>query len=145
MRAEVKTYLRRHQANRNSSSNIRRCKTCKHIRTTDIFQSTVTIQGTHNICKTGNFVYLIECRKCSKQYIGETENALYTHLSQWPQIRHLRPRRWKNQWLHSMEELIIMVIEKIWTEDTQLRRRESYWIHQLRSMELHLCTDLYKQ
>ena len=34
-----------------------------------------------------------------------------------------------------MEDLTIMVIEKIRKDDVQLRRRrESYWIHHLRSM-----------
>ena len=36
---------------------------------------------------------------------------------------------------HSMDDLTIMVIEKIWREDVQLRRRrESYRIHHLRSV-----------
>ena len=91
-------------------------------------------------CKTKNLVYLIECRKCNKQYVGETENALHIRLNdhrsdvktkkmEKPVAAHF------NLPGHSMEELTIMVIEKIWREDVQLRRRrESYWIHHLRSV-----------
>ena len=44
---------------------------------------------------------------------------------------------------HSMEDLTIMVIEKIWREDTQLRRRrETYWIHHLRSMAPEVMMNL---
>ena len=46
---------------------------------TETFQSTVTGQSlkvhTAATCTTKNLVYLIECRICSKQYIGETENT----------------------------------------------------------------------
>ena len=85
VRAEVKTYLRRHQANGNSLNSIRRCKTCQPIGVTDTFQSTVTGQSfkirTAATCKIKNLVYLIECGMCSKQYVGETENALHICLN----------------------------------------------------------------
>ena len=124
--------------------NNRRCKTCQHIKVTDTFQSTVTGQSytvlTSATCKTKNLVYLIECRKCRKQYVGETENALHirlnghrsdirTNKTEKPVAEHF------NLPGHYMENLTIMVIEKIRKDDVQLRRRrESYWIHHLRSM-----------
>ena len=126
------------------SEDTRRCKTCQHIRATDTFRSTVTSQSykvhTTATCKTKNLVYLIECRKCNKQYVGETENALHIRLNghrsdvktkkmEKPVAAHF------NLPGHSMEDLTIMVFEKIWREDVQLRRRrESYWIHHLRSV-----------
>ena len=91
-------------------------------------------------CKTKNLVYLIECRKCRKQYVGETENALHirlnghrsdirTNKTEKPVAEHF------NLPGHYMENLTIMVIDKIGKDDVQLRRgRESYWIHHLRSM-----------
>ena len=32
-------------------------------------------------CKTRNVMYLIECRKCRKQYVGETQNLLHICLN----------------------------------------------------------------
>ena len=32
-------------------------------------------------CKTRNIIYLIECRKCQKQYVRETQNPLHIDLS----------------------------------------------------------------
>ena len=71
-------------------------------------------------------VYLIKCRKCNKQYVGETENALHIRLNghrsnvktkkmEKPVAAHF------NLPGHSMEDLTIVVIEKIWKEDVQLR------------------------
>ena len=31
-------------------------------------------------CRTKNIIYLIECRKCKKKYIGETENPLHLRM-----------------------------------------------------------------
>ena len=33
----------------------------------------ISSSATEN-CKTSDVVYLIECRKCTKQYVGETDN-----------------------------------------------------------------------
>ena len=62
-----------------------RCKTCRHIQPLKTFKSSVTgntypIKATAN-CKTANVVYVIECRKCKKQYVGETENALHIQMN----------------------------------------------------------------
>ena len=89
------------------------------------------IQGTHSshLCKTRNLVYLIMCRKYSKQYVGETGNALHicfnghrsdvkTRKMEKPVAAHF------NLPGHSMGDLVIMVIEKIWRENTQLREEE---------------------
>ena len=32
-------------------------------------------------CKTSNVIYLIECKKCRKQYVGEAENALHLQMN----------------------------------------------------------------
>ena len=55
-----------------------------YVKATDTFQSSMTGQSykvhTAATCKTRSLVYLIECRKCSKQYVGETENTLHICL-----------------------------------------------------------------
>ena len=93
-------------------------------------------------CKTSNIVYLIECRKCKKQYVGETENPLhlringhrsdyYCQLSDKPVAEHF------NITGHSFDDMTVMVIEQIHVADsTRRRQRESYWIYTLWTMTL---------
>ena len=91
-------------------------------------------------CKMKNLVYLIECRRCKKQYVGETENALHIRLNgHRSDIRHNRAEKpvgaHFNLPEHSIEDLTILVVEKIQFDDTDLRRhRESYWIHKIHSL-----------
>ena len=59
----------------------KRCHTCKIIIEKNTFTSKINGRK-HNVhytftCKTRNLVYLIQCKKCGLQYIGETENPLH--------------------------------------------------------------------
>ena len=93
--------------------------------------------------KTKNVVYLIQCNKCGKQYVGETENALHLRmnghrsdynrkLSDKPVALHF------NTVGHTFGDLSVMVIEQLWKNEAIHRKtRESYWIHTLRSLTLH--------
>ena len=101
------------------TGNSRGCKTCRHIKTTNTFRSSVTRKSykvhTSANCKTKGTIYMIQCRKCPKQYVGLTKNALHIRLN-----GASKTRRFRNQWLstfnrrgHSMEDLTIMVIEKM--------------------------------
>ena len=91
-------------------------------------------------CRTKNVVYLIECAKCSIQYVGETENAyrarLTGHLSDINDQRLDRPvAQHFNQLHQSLKDLTIMVIEKIHREDATFRKqKESYWIEAIKSL-----------
>ena len=57
----------------------KRCKTCDHLVVGSTFTSTVT-KRVYNVvspssivnCSTTNVIYLISCRKCGIQYVGET-------------------------------------------------------------------------
>ena len=83
---------------------------------------------TRATCKTKGVVYLIECRKCQKQYVDSTKNALHIYLNghrhdikqkksqKFAVAKHFN-RRWP-----SMEDLTIMVIEKISAGDVQTQR-----------------------
>ena len=78
-------------------------------------------------CRTNNVVYLIECAKCSIQYIGEAENTLQVCLTgHWSDISHRRLDRpvahHFNQLHHSLKDLTIMIIEKIHREDANFRK-----------------------
>ena len=60
-----------------------RCKTCKHLVVGNSFASNVTGKS-YNIscprgsirCGTKNVIYVISCRKCGVQYVGETSQTL---------------------------------------------------------------------
>ena len=69
----------------NYPCNSRRCKTCPNINPQDTFQSTTNGRSfrvrTSATCKTKNLVYLIQCKQCKKQYVGETQNPLHTRLN----------------------------------------------------------------
>ena len=127
--------------NGNRPCNNKGCKTCQHILTTDMFRSSITGKSykvhTSATCKTKGVVYLIECRKCRKQYVGSTKNGLHIRLNghtsdirrkkmQKPVAYHFNKRG------HSMKDVAIMVIEKIPAGDVQTRRgRETHerrWI-----------------
>ena len=120
-----------------------RCKTCAHIKTGTMFNSTTTgaqfrVKATAD-CGTSNVVYLIECRRCAIQYVGETENALRVRLTgHRSDIKHRRIEKPVAKHFslpdHSMEDLKIMVIEKIHREDGEYRKqKESRWIEMIRS------------
>ena len=61
-----------------------RCKTCPILRVTDEFSSHTTGQSFkvkfHASCKSSNVVYLITCRRCGLQYVGETSQLLHTRI-----------------------------------------------------------------
>ena len=121
-----------------------RCKTCWHIQPIKTFKSSVTgktypIKATAN-CKTANVVYVIECIKCKKQYVGETENALHIRMNgHRSDIKHRRLEKpvatHFNSEGHSLEDLSFFVIEQIHREEANFRKaKESHWIQTLRSL-----------
>src|SRR5215813_1362963 len=57
-----------------------RCRTCSYVTQTSCVTS-FTNQYYHKIrshitCKTSNIIYLISCKRCNLQYIGESTNSL---------------------------------------------------------------------
>ena len=119
------------------------CKTCTHIKMGCRFSTAsigewFCVKATADCC-TNNVVHLIE-RKYSIQYVRETENALRVRLTghrldinhhhlEKPVARHF------NLLGHSLQDLTIMVIEKIHKEDAVLRKiKESHWIQTIRSL-----------
>ena len=130
--------------NGNAPCNSRRCKCCKEIETCNTFKSKNTgrkydIKATLT-CKSKNLVYLISCKRCGLQYIGETENALHIRMN-----GHRSDIRTKKldkpvaahfcQSDHSAEDLEVRGIEKIHENNTDRRkRRESYWMFTLKTL-----------
>ena len=136
--------------NGNRPCNSKGCKTCRHMKNTNTFRSTkgpytrpYKVRTSAN-CKSRGVVYLIECKKCPEQYVGSTKNALHIRLNghrydignmkiQKPVAEHFNRRG------HSMEDLTIMVIEKIPKRDVQTRRgrekHERKWIGTLHTLD----------
>ena len=115
-----------------------------HIKTGVMFRSSITnmefrVKATAD-CRTKNVVYLIECAKCSIEYVGEMENALRISLKgHWSNINHQRLDRpvaqHFNQPHHTLKDLTIMVIKKIYREDVNFcKQKESYWIKTIKSL-----------
>ena len=135
--------------NGNRPCNTKGCVTCRHIKTTDTFQSTVTKRSykvrTSATCKTKGTVYLIQCKRCRKQYVGMTKNALHIRLTGHRyDIRNMKTQKSAvakhfNLRGHSMKDLTVMVIEKIPEGDVQTRRgcekHERKWIGTLRTLD----------
>ena len=84
-----------------------------------------------------NIVYLIECTKCRVQYVGESETALHIHMNgHRSDIKHCRLEKPVAKHFnlpgHSIDELTILVIEKIYRDNASFRRlKESLWIQTL--------------
>ena len=93
-------------------------------------------------CRTKNVAYSIECAKCSIQYVGGTENALRIHLTGHRSDIHVNHRRldrpvgqYFKQLHHSLKDLTITVIEKIYREDANFcKQKESSWIETIKSL-----------
>ena len=80
-------------------------------------------------CKTANVVYMIECIKCKKKYVGETENALHLRMNgRQSDIKHRRLEKpvatHFNSEGHSLEDLSIFVTKQINKEEASFRKRK---------------------
>ena len=115
-----------------------RCKTRPTLMATDMFTSKTSGKSynmrSSTTCKTANLIYLIQCKKCGCQYVGETEQALNERMnSHRTDIRHKKTEKpVANSRDHTMDDVQVMVIERIWRNDTVLRKiREKRWISTL--------------
>lgn len=124
--------------------NNRRCKCCEEIVTCRSFTSKHTGRK-YNIraeitCKSKNLIYLISCRKCGTQYVGETEQTLHARMN--GHRSDIRTRKTEKpvaahfcQPDHCLGDLEVRGIEKINHGGTLKRReRESYWIFTLETL-----------
>lgn len=114
----------------------RRCKTCDYIMETNQFTSHSTkevFKVEHPIsCQTKHLVYLIQCKRCGQQYVGETGNTLNTRMIRHRyDIRHMETSCGVAEHFckkdHSVDDLQVMGIEA-GLEDAQRRKqREKHW------------------
>ena len=85
-----------------------------------------------------NVVYTIQCRKCGQQYVRETGQALHCRMNNHrADIIHKKTEEKPvaahfNTQGHSVEDMTVMVIEKLWKDDPVLRKiRENKWMRTL--------------
>ena len=90
-------------------------------------------------CTTENIVYLITCRKCGIQYVGETGQKLRSRINN----HRNRLRKMTNLYLynhfysdgHTEDDINIMPIEKITSDgaasSSRRLEREDYWCREL--------------
>ena len=126
----------------NRPCGIPRCRTCPILLATDEFSSSTTGEKfkvkTKASCKSSNIIYLIECRRCGQQYVGETEQPLHRRInSHRYDITHRRTdespvAQHFNGDAHSLADMAVMVIDQMRSRDPCLRKiRESRWIRTL--------------
>ncbi|XP_064158133.1 nuclear GTPase SLIP-GC-like [Anguilla rostrata] len=118
------------------------CLCCRNIwKGAVIFQSTATGKQ-YNItqrltCKTPSVIYIIQCKKCPKQYVGKTATTLQKRFKEHrSSIRHRQHRPISDHFNnigHSLEDLILFPIEQV-TGFEALKEREFYWIRKLETM-----------
>ena len=109
---------------------------------TDEFSSHTTGQGFkvkfRASCKSSNVIYLITCRRCGLQYVGETGQALHMRVNGHRyDISHRRTDESPvaehfNSDAHLESDMTIMVIELVFSRNPCLRKiREGRWIRTL--------------
>ena len=89
-------------------------------------------------CKSSNVIYLITCRRCGLQYVGETGQPFHMRVNG-PRydIAHQRTEESPvadhfNSGAHAESDMAVMVIELARSCDACLRKiRESRWIRTL--------------
>ena len=109
-----------------------RCKTCPTLVTSDKFSSHTTGKSfkvkIRASCKSSNAIYLIMCRRCGQQYVGETGQPLHLRVNGHQfDIAHKRTDESPvsshfNCGPHTLADMCIMVIERARSQDPCLHR-----------------------
>jgi hypothetical protein len=113
----------------------RPCATCPFLGTHTSYQShangtTLKIRGSYN-CQTSNAVYMIQCKKCHLQYVGQTRNTINTrfrgHTADIRRADQIKPVS-KHFTLpdHNINDVTIIVLDQNnWTTSQRLVAEES--------------------
>ena len=117
------------------------CLTCPYVKPGKTVEASATTFR-HDIeqtvdCQTANIVYCINCDKCREQYVGETEKTLSQRFAQhrgYVRNKQLDKATGAHFNLpgHQMSDMKVTIIEKVFSEDPQLRKaRESHYIKKM--------------
>lgn len=120
----------------------RRCSHCKNIIKTDVFTSTNT-QAPFKMryatsCTSQNVIYLIECKRCKMQYIGQTNQQVSKRMNSHRfDINNYDGSGYGtnvalhfNSDSHSLDDFSFVPIDVVNKEMDRLCK-ETYWIHKL--------------
>ena len=137
----------------------RRCLTCPALKTGSRFTSTITgrsykVLGNQALsCSTTSVVYLITCRRCGIQYVGETGQQLRKRMNNHrASIRNLQPQpiyKHFNSDGHSLEDLTMQPIERVELSDdddevslhSKRLHREDFWMRELKTIQPYGLND----
>ncbi|PJE77901.1 hypothetical protein CI610_03169 [invertebrate metagenome] len=119
------------------------CKLCPYTESTDTFKCVINNRVYHILqtltCTSANVVYLLSCKKCKMQYVGETSTKLNIRINNHRcSIKQNRPdfpvARHFNLPSHSWKDMQVVAIDHCptWNE-TKRRSRERYWITNLQT------------
>ena len=61
-----------------------------------------TISQPPMTCQSTRLVYLIQCDKCQKQYVGQTTQTLHTRMNH--HIQHIKKKTFSKMWWHFNKE-----------------------------------------
>ena len=129
----------------------RRCQVCPIMKHTGRIYSQVTGRTYHAPiganCQSNNLIYLISCKKCRAQYVGETYRKLgdriYEHLYSIRRNLDTPVADHFNSPGHSMSDVEVEVVSYVYLhvppnckEGTDIRRTvERKWIHELKTSQ----------
>ena len=127
-----------------SKCNHPRCLTCPFLKQGQAFTSTKEKLRTHNPSnnKSKNLIYLIECKKCCKQYIGETKRHLHQRFGEHRRaILNFGPTSVSehfNSADHSINDVRLIPLEVIRSNlDSDRKVREARLIERAMTLEPH--------
>ena len=137
------------QHSRNIRCNKKNCRYCLRLNTDGCITSLAT--GKHHStrkkadCASNNLVYCISCKRCGKQYVGQTKNTLkkrfqsHFYLIKHNKNKHEVPRHFNTNSHQGIDDVEIHVLTLINNdankEETKgIRLRSEFdWIHRLRT------------
>ena len=92
-------------------------------------------------CKSSSVIYLVTCRRCGQQYVGEMGQLLHCRINGHHfDITHRRTEDFPmashfNIHVHSQADTTVMVIDQVHSHDSCLCKiRESRWIRTLETL-----------
>jgi hypothetical protein len=120
-----------------------KCLCCPFMKSTTTFQSKVTrenytIKGNFN-CQSQNIIYLLECKKCGIQYVGQTGTTMNTRFSAHRfDVKHKLNKSIPNHFMlpeHKIQDIQVTVISDASNDVTRRTLKETSWIRRLFTQE----------
>ena len=115
------------------------CGVCPYVRVGKSVRSTnnnyqIEINTSVN-CSSSNVIYMVGCKKCTQQYIGETERSIRERFREHmgyvkASLKNKATGQHFNEPGHKVSDMTITVIEKVYNKDPRYRKqREKMFIN----------------